>query len=278
MSESTDRPGPRVSLPHARERVPDWRARWQRTGQMVLLLDFDGTLAPIVERPELAGMPARTGAALRQLLDRPGAVAAVVSGRGMADARERAGIPGIAYAGNHGMEIEGPGIHRIHRQAAEARPRLERVRDQVAEELGDVEGAVVEDKGLTLSIHYRLVNRARVERVREVVRGAAAAQDGLRVTEGKEVLEVRPDVEWDKGRAVEFLLEHLRPADDAPVLYIGDDVTDEDAFGALRRWRGGAGEGVIVADPPPGSTAAGSYVRDPAEVAELLEALALAPA
>lgn len=259
-------------LPHASERVDEWAAAWSRTGRLLLLLDFDGTLAPIVERPELAAIPPATREVLDRLLAARGVEAAIVSGRGMADARERAGIRGIPYAGNHGMEIEGPGVHRIHPEAAAARPALETARRRLSRELREVPGTLVEDKGLTLSVHYRLVDRAQVPRVRDTVAAIAAASPDLHVTEGKEVLEVRPRVDWHKGRAVEFLLDHLEPAAGMPVLYLGDDTTDEDAFRVLRERR--AGEGVLVADPPPEQTAASSFLRDPSEVAGLFADLA----
>lgn len=260
-------------LPHALDRVPAWRDVWRRTGRLVLLLDFDGTLAPIVERPEAAAMPDATRRALERLMARPGVEAAVVSGRGMADARERAAIPGIAYAGNHGMEIEGGGMDRVHPEARAARPALERVADEVGAALEPVPGAFVEDKGLTLSIHFRMADPSREEEVRRAVLGAVHGHDDLRVTEGKKVLEVRPRVDWHKGRAVEFLLGEMRPPAGAPVLYLGDDRTDEDAFRALAA-RGDGAEGVVVADPPPEDTAAASYLREPGEVAELFGALA----
>jgi trehalose 6-phosphate phosphatase len=259
-------------LRHALERVPAWRAAWQESGALVLLLDFDGTLAPIVARPELAEIPAGTRAALAALMEAPGVQVAVVSGRGLADVRERAAIPGIAYAGNHGMEIEGAGLHRIHPEAAAARPVLEAVAAALEPAVSAVPGAFVEDKGLTLSVHFRLADTAREAEVREAVHAAADGRPELRVTEGKKVLEVRPRVEWDKGRAVLFLLEHMRPPEGAPVLYLGDDRTDEDAFRALAG-RGSAGEGVLVADPPPGDTAARAYLRTPEEVGALFGAL-----
>lgn len=259
---------------HALERVPAWREGWRRSGRLVLLLDFDGTLAPIVSRPEDAAIPPETRSALDRLLDRPGVEAAVVSGRGMADARDRARIPGIAYAGNHGMEIEGAGIHRIHPEAKAARPVIEEVAARIGPALEGIEGAFVEDKGLTLSIHFRMVpTEADEDRVREAVLRATDGVEEVRVTAGKKVLEVRPRVEWDKGRAVLFLLEQLKPPADAPVLYLGDDSTDEDAFRALASWEG-VGEGVLVADPPSVTTAAVAYVRSPEEVGELFRALA----
>jgi len=240
----------------------------------VLLLDFDGTLAPIVSRPELAGMPERTRAALERLLRRGDVTIAVVSGRGLSDARERAGLAGVAYAGNHGMEIEGPGFRHVHAEAAAARPRLDRVVDRLAAPLAAVPGAILEDKGLTLSVHDRMVPAERVEEVRRAVAAAVEGEEGLRLTEGKRVLEVRPAVQWHKGRAVEFLLDALHPPPEAPVIYLGDDVTDEDAFRVLAG--SVAGEGVIVADPVPAGTAARSFLRSPEEVAALLEALAAA--
>src|SRR5690606_25786487 len=92
--------------------------------------------------------------------------------------------------------------------------------------------------------------------------------------EGKELLEVRPAVDWDKGRAVEFLLDQISPPAGTPVVYLGDDRTDEDAFRALRKQTRLSGEGVIVADPPPAESLASSFLRYPREVAELLQALA----
>lgn len=259
-------------MQHALERVPVWTDAWRASGGLVLLLDFDGTLAPIAVRPELAAMPDRTRRALDRLMAMDGVTVALVSGRGLADVRERAGIPGIAYAGNHGMEIEGTGLHRIHPEAAAARPELEEVAAVIEPALEGIDGAFLEDKGLTLSIHYRLASD-RAEEVREIVLEAAGGRDALAVTEGKMVIEVRPRVEWHKGRAVLFLLEQMQPPRAAPVLYLGDDRTDEDAFRALRGW-GSAAEGILIAEDPSAASAASSYLRDPAEVGALFEALA----
>lgn len=268
----------RLPLPHATERLPDWQDAWHRTGAMVLLLDFDGTLAPIVSRPEDAVLPARTRTALERLHRIESLSLAIVSGRAMGDARERVALPDIAYAGNHGMEIEGPGMHRIHEDAARARPALESVAARLREQIGGIEGVLVEDKELTLSIHYRLVARERVDEVRDAIFAAAGGRDDLRITEGKELLEVRPAVDWHKGRAVEFLIREMSPPAGVPAIYIGDDRTDEDAFRILTRLSSVGGEGVIVANPPPLSTAAQSMLRDPDEVALLLEGIiAIAP-
>lgn len=259
-------------LPHAMERVPAWADAWRRTGRLVLLLDFDGTLAPIVDHAGEAAMPDATRRALERVMAIPGVQVAVVSGRGLADVRERAAIPDIAYAGNHGMEIQGPGVDRIHPEAAAARPQLEEAKRRIEAAIGSIPGAWVEDKQLTLSIHYRQSPRERVPEIERAVRAAVDGEPRLKISSGKEVLEVRPRVEWHKGKAVLFLLEQMRPPAGAPVLYLGDDVTDEDAFHALRE--SGKGEGVLVSDHPSVESAAASYVRTPTEVGELFTALA----
>lgn len=259
-------------MQEALERVPVWREAWARSGRLVLLLDFDGTLAPIVARPELAAIPAATREALERLRARPGVEVAVVSGRGMADVRERAALGDIAYAGNHGMEIEGAGLHRIHPDAAAARPLLARAAERIRAGLAEIPGAFLEDKALTLSIHYRLAPE-RADEVRRVVEQGVEGEEALKVTAGKMVLEVRPRVDWDKGKAVLFLLEQIRPPEGAPVLYLGDDTTDEDAFRALSE-RPGGGEGVLVAESPPAGSAAASRLRSPEEVGLLFAALA----
>lgn len=259
-------------LIHALERVPAWAEAWRGTGGLVLLLDFDGTLAPIVDRPEAAAMPEETRRALERLMAMPGVEVAVVSGRGLADVRERAAIPGIAYAGNHGMEIEGPGVSRVHPEARAARPALEMAVGMLHSAVAAVPGAFLEDKGLTLSVHFRLAPPERRTELTAAVARVTAMVPGVRMTAGKQVLEVRPRVDWHKGRAVLFLLEQMRPPAGAPVLYLGDDRTDEDAFRALAH--GGLGEGVLVSDAPNPETAAASCLREPAEVGALFAALA----
>jgi trehalose 6-phosphate phosphatase len=260
-------------IPHATERVPHWIEARRRTGRLVLLLDFDGTLAPIAARPELARPLPAPLRAIDRLRGRRGVDLGVVSGRALGDVRDLVGIRGIIYAGNHGMEIDGPGFRMLHPDAEAARPTLERAAHMLERGLQDIAGAWVEDKGLTLSVHYRQVRAAEHARVRAAVKEAVGGLITLWPTEGKMVIEIRPRVDWHKGRAVEFLLDRLRPPDGAPVLYVGDDLTDEDAFAAVRDWSGGSGDGVLVADTPL-PTAATCTVRDPKEVAELLAALA----
>jgi trehalose 6-phosphate phosphatase len=273
-----------MDIPHAYHRAESLVALRGLTGRMLVALDFDGTLAPIVERPEDAVLHDDVSAPLRRLTERSDTVVAIVSGRGLADARERVGLDGLYYAGNHGFEIEGPGVDRVHPAAEEARPKLNACVDALEEALADEPGTEIEDKRWTLSIHYRRAEREGAEaRVRAAV-DAHCRRPGLNVTEGKKVFEVRPDVAWDKGRAVAFLLDVLSDDDGGapagalripgaprlPAIFIGDDTTDEDAFAAVRD----LGGGIVVGDPPPADTRAVAWLRDPSEVAELLRRLA----
>lgn len=269
-------------LPNALDRLAALTALRGATGRMLVALDFDGTLSPIVDRPEDARLHEAVVEPLRRLADRADTVTAIVSGRGLDDVRSRVGLDGIYYAGNHGFEVEGPDIDRVHPAAEEARPALEAAAAALAAALVDEAGTEVEDKGATLSVHYRRADAPDAgARVRTAVE-RHARRPGLRVTAGKMVFEVRPDVDWDKGRAVALLLEvaTTKTGDDGaisipgaprlPAIFIGDDRTDEDAFAVVRD----LGGGIVVGEPPPADTRAVAWLRDPAEVARLIRGLA----
>lgn len=257
-------------IPHARELLPRMLDARRRAGRMLVALDFDGTLSPIVPRPEEAALLEGMADPLRRLSERGDTTVAIVSGRALADVRSRVDLPSAYYAGNHGFEIEGPGVERVHPWAAEARPALESCALALRAELSDEPGTEVEDKTWTLSIHYR---RAEREGAEERVRAAVEAhcrRPGLRVTAGKKILEVRPDVDWHKGAATRFLLDVVAGGAPMPAVFIGDDRTDEDAFEVVRD----LGGGIVVGDPVPADTRAVAAVRDPAEVAALIRELA----
>lgn len=262
-----------TALPNATDGIDDWRAARRRAGRMLFAVDFDGTLAPIVERPDAARPLPAARDALRRLAARPDSDVAVVTGRALEDVRARLDLNGIVYAGNHGMEIEGPEIERHHPEAVAARPRLAACAEALRHELANVEGVEIEDKGLTLSVHYRRVDDPTVARtVPGRVRRCCGEAPGLRLTEGKKVVEVRPDVSWDKGRATRFLLDALEAGGGTlvPALFIGDDRTDEDAFRVLSD-RGG---GILVGPVPEAGTAAVAGLDSPEQVADFLAALA----
>ena len=229
---------------------PLWQ-EWHRilsqikgTRHLLLLTDYDGTLTPIVSRPELALCPPL----VRELLTSLAAVrqftVAIISGRALRDVRALISIDGLYYAGNHGLEIEGPGFTWVHPQVDLTLPLLEDLSQQLSTGLGGISGAIVENKGLTLSVHYRTVAPDQTDKVKAIFDGIVQPwqeQGRLKVTRGKMVYEVRPPVDWDKGKAVDYFLQRTQQVQGTQHIlpfYLGDDVTDEAAFQAVQD-RGG---------------------------------------
>jgi trehalose-6-phosphatase len=283
-----------VDRPSALERWPEI-ARRLAGRRLALFLDYDGTLSPIVQRPELALLPAAARAVLRRLAARM--PVAILSGRLREDVAALVGLPQLIYAGSHGFDIAGPPPASVGAAAGGSPPapaaplrhevgqgvpaRLAGVAERLRHELAGIDGVLVEDKRFAVAVHYRLVDARDLPRVEAAVDRAAAdpadpadpevGGGHLRKTGGKKVWELRPDVNWDKGGALLWLLDRLgfdRP-EVAPI-FLGDDVTDEDAFAAVAS-RGGIG--ILVADEPR-ATAAAYRLRDPAEALEWLTRLA----
>lgn len=222
---------------------PDVARRLRSAEHVLLLSDYDGTLTPIVERPELAELPPQTREVLERLVRRHNLTVGIISGRALGDLKARLGLEGIVYAGNHGLEMEGPGLWFVNPLAEEIRPLLRLLHLALLQALSALRGVLVEDKGLTLSVHYRQVDSGRVAEVKsalESVVSPSRAGDRVRVMSGKKVYEVRPAVDWDKGKAIELLLgKYSRGRRTRPLLlYLGDDLTDEDGFRAVNRHDG----------------------------------------
>jgi len=234
--------------------------------ELALLLDYDGTLTPIVRRPEDAVLAPKMRKLLEELA--PRCTLAIVSGRDLKDVQAMVGVGSLIYAGSHGYDIEGPNLAMQHEQAQQALPDLDAAEKQLAERLQAIPGARVERKRFAIAIHYREVADQDVSRVEAAVDEVHAQHDGLRKMGGKKIFELQPDVPWNKGRAVLWLAESLG-LDHAGVslIYIGDDVTDEHAFAALRDRDGGIG--IRVASPEE-ETAARYYLKDCDEVQQFL--------
>lgn len=236
---------------------------------LLVLLDVDGTLAPIASRPEEAKVPDETSRTVAQLAACPGVVVSLVSGRAAADARRMVRVANTWVVGNHGYEIVSPDGESI------VDPEVEPYRGAVAQagrklepRLAGVPGVIFEDKRWTLSIHYRLADEAVVPRVRALVEETAESTS-LKLTEGKKVFELRPPARVDKGSAVLTLAARLKAlGEDASLVFIGDDRTDEDAFRALRHRHRGAV--TVRVAPEPSGTSAEFEVADPPEVAQFL--------
>ena len=236
----------------------------------MLLFDFDGTLVPIVDRPELAVLAPETRQRLTSLAGRENFITGIISGRSLADVSTKVDVPGLLYTGNHGFEMAGPGISFSHPQARQVREILAGVCDELGEVLSSLPGTIIEDKGLTLSVHYRLVSESEQaifrQRFNDVLLPYTKSGQ-LRTTAGKMVLEVRPNLEWGKGKAI-IELQSMFP-DAGLTVFFGDDVTDEDGFAAVQEKNGVA----VFVGPARQPTGALHRVDSPAEVSQVLELL-----
>ncbi len=211
-----------------------------------LFLDYDGTLTPIVARPELAVLSETMRETVRRLAAK--LPVAVVSGRDIKDVRSLVKIDELVYAGSHGYQIEGPGGWRKELdEAARFLSSLKRASEMLEELLGGIPGTLVERKTYSVVAHYRQVAEADVAAVAQAVQHAVAEYPDLRRAAGKKVYELLPDFEWNKGRALLWLCEALKLDGGRyfPV-FLGDDITDEHAFAAIED----RGVGILVRDEP----------------------------
>jgi trehalose-phosphatase len=241
---------------------------------LMLLLDIDGTLSPIAPRPEYAIVPLDTQQVLAELAALPYASVVAISGRAADDARRVVGVDGIWIIGNHGFEVAPP--NRPAETRAEVAPFAGRIADAAARcatVAQHTPGVVVEDKRWTVSVHYRLAHPSIVPALSNEI--ADIASDlGLRVTRGKEVLELRPPIDVDKGTAAADLASRLGALHaGASLLCAGDDRTDEDAFRALRAASPTSVTVHVGTDPAAFETDAEFYVLDTTAMRELLEAV-----
>lgn len=241
-----------------------------------MLSDYDGTLAPIVDRPELARLPPQTRDSLVELSTRlpsgPEFLVGIISARSLEDVASRVGIHGLIYAGNHGLAIRGPGLDFVHPEALRIKDRLDQVYVRLKQELAVHPGAFAEHKGLSLTVHYRLVLDEGVEAVKDTVEMATlpyVESGDLAVSPGKMALEIRPNIPWDKGSAISTiqaaLLEYSGTGVDL-VMYLGDDLPDEPGFAAAQE---AGGIGVFVG-PTEQSTCANYQLNSPQEVGQFL--------
>jgi trehalose 6-phosphate phosphatase len=270
-------------LPHA---LRDSQRFAQRLAgrRPAVFLDYDGTLTPIVDRPEDAVISDSMRDAVRRLAER--ATVCVVSGRDRLVVAQWMGIDGLVIAGSHGFDI---GDHRDgtvrHDVVTGFEDLLSTATDRLRTEVEPVQGAVVEAKRFSVAVHYRLVAPQERRCVKAVVDTLLADYpDQLKVTPGKMVYEIQPKVDWNKGKAVQYLRHALHvDGEEFVPLYLGDDITDEDAFRALKEPSHGQlqgnGIGVVVADlgdpEQAGRTTAADFVLESTgEVQRFLNTLA----
>ena len=256
-------------IPSALEHVQEIARGGDR---LAVFLDYDGTLTPIVSHPEDAWLPESMRQTLQSLAAR--VPVAILSGRDLDDVRGRVLVDGIVYAGSHGFDIAGAGGLRRELGAAYL-PVLDTAETELREALDEIPGAQLERKHFSVAAHYRNVNENDAFRVAQAVDAVAAGHRELRRMDGKKVYELLPDIDWNKGKAVLWLLETLElERGNALPIYIGDDRTDEDAFGALAN----RGVGILVSEQLQ-ATVASYSLKNPEEVERFLaELIARLPA
>ena len=263
-----------------RRMAADLPTVWDRIGEIVdnitkkkllLLLDYDGTLTPVVARPEQAHLSRETADLLGELARI--VPVGIVSGRDLDDLMSFVGIEGLVYAGSHGFDIRMSRGERMQPEAAKAFPDLLAVvENEITGDLAELKGVQKERKRFMLALHYRNVSDAIVvERLRNVVERITDRYHDLEITEGKKVFEVRPAIDWDKGKAVAWISRHIFGNRGNPYpVYIGDDTTDEDAFREVKR-RGAA---ILVGDHG-GRSSADYHLDDTNDVLMFLKEIAI---
>ena len=234
-----------------------------------LFFDFDGTLSDIVDEAGAAALVPGADKALESLAALY--PVAILSGRDLADIRDRVGIPGLWYAGSHGFEMITPdGTHRENDVAAEAVPALASAAAELRAELADITGVAVEHKRFAIAVHFR--NAApEAEGVVTAAVHKAGGRHGLKVTSGRKVVELRPNLDWDKGKTLEWIVDQVAGEEPLLPIYVGDDLTDEDAFDSVLH----DGIGIVVKHTEDGDrcTAARFALDDPTHVREFVERL-----
>ncbi|MHB2026664.1 MAG: trehalose-phosphatase [Elusimicrobiota bacterium] len=235
-----------------------------RARNLILGLDFDGTLVPIAKRPEQAFLPVKTKFLLKTLIQ-AGVKIAILSGRSLTDVRTKIGVSGIYYCGNHGLEISGPGLRWSHPSARAFKRKLAALECAARKNLTRIHGLRVENKGMSLSVHYRQAE-ASAALVRRALLGIREMdEDVFRLMPGKKVWEILPKVRWSKGDA---LLIARRDSGRRNMIVIGDDETDEEGFRVLRARAVSLRVGQVR------RTAARFHLRDSRQVVRVLDFLA----
>jgi trehalose 6-phosphate phosphatase len=215
------------------EIVDDIEARLSAVERISLFLDFDGTLVPIEADPRIPRPDQATVDTLKKLAGRQSLVTTIISGRAVEDLYSRIRVEGIIYAGNHGLEIFGRNLHFVEGVAWNRRGDLERLTDELSALLRPIEGTLVENKGLTASIHYRQAAPESLPGIQDLVRKTVARYDPMfLLTQGRKVLEIVPATNWNKGSAVQWINDQLG-GQRVLSIYAGDDNTDERAFRTL---------------------------------------------
>lgn len=245
-------------------------ARMLEGRPVAVFLDYDGTLTPIVPRPEDATLAPHTRDALVELARV--CTVGIISGRDLDDVSTMVDVPGLWVAGSHGFDVRAPdGTRTQFEQGAAALPALDEAELALVDAIAAAPGARVERKRFAIAVHYRQVDNGDVAGLEAAVQALADGSPALRMAGGKKIFELRPAADWHKGAALSWLLEATGSGSDTLAVFIGDDVTDEDALDRVRS----SGLGVVVGDEER-STAAHCRLDEPDRVAAFLAAMTAA--
>jgi trehalose-phosphatase len=237
---------------------------------LLLFLDYDGTLTPIAETPEKAVISQAAKDLLNKLSKKSHCSVAVISGRSLSDIKGLVGLKDIIYAGNHGLEIEGPKIKFESQVSPRLKSVIRHIYKDAVNKFSQFKGVLIEDKGLTISIHYRLVDGKDIQAFLSIFKEIAdpyIVRDKIKINSGKKVYEIKPPVMWDKGKVVLWLLarqQFLSGENKIFPVYIGDDITDNDAFKVLKD------KGLTIFVGEPNVSDASYYLKNTEEVTECL--------
>jgi trehalose 6-phosphate phosphatase len=250
--------------------------QFKEVKHVMLFTDFDGTLTPIVDKPELAMLDEKTKGLLQKLACDPKFTVGIISGRALDDLKEKVNINGIIYSGNHGLEIQGPGTNLISPMAVELKPILRVINHVLNQSLNTIRGVFIEDKGLSLCVHFRLVEEKKAREVERIVRRLVSlieTKKQTKVTKGKKILEIKPAVNWDKGKAIKLLMHAYAKGsqEDFLPMYFGDDITDYDGFRVIEGYKNGIS--VFLGENNKRRPVARYYLRSPNEMVSFLDLL-----
>lgn len=260
------------TYPHAVSQFQDIRNRL-KDKTVTLFLDYDGTLANIVKNPDEAYISNQMRSTVKEISR--SLRTAIISGRSLQKVKSFVDLEEVYYAGSHGMDISLPdgsmqSDKSSFQPAADIRPLIAKVYLALKAAVEHINGAYVEDNIFCLSVHYRNCLESFKE-IESIVDKEVKESKVLRRSDGRKVFEIRPKIDWNKGKAVEFFLRSWQLENqDSVAIYMGDDTTDEDAFKYLKQ--NGEGFGIVVSSKVKTSDAEYS-VRDPSEVLMFLNKL-----
>ncbi len=238
-----------------------------RRQRIILCLDYDGTLTPIVTNYNEAIISDRMRALVHALARKM--PVAIISGRDVPFIQQHMRLPEAYYAGSHGFEVIGPNAYRHElEEAGRILPILDRVENEMREFARSIPGVEIERKKFAMAVHFRKANEEQRPAVEQKVAGVLQANDRLKAGKGKMLLELKPAIDWHKGKALDLIVNELDPERSSRVIFIGDDITDEDAFRVLND----DDVGIFVGEPEH-SSAAHYQLKDVAEVEAFLNKL-----